>query len=109
MSRSYYSADIPAFLVQTENHLLGELVRNHEFTLDDNQKNAWLSQIKILKRNLRDFSEGTIIFEYTIPRVGKRIDNVFLYNGIIFLFEFKVGAYEYFNYAIEQVMDYALD
>lgn len=50
-----------------------------------------------------------MLFEYTIPRIGKRIDNVLIYNGIVFLLEFKYGEKRYTNYALEQVIDYALD
>lgn len=109
MGRCYYSAKINIFIKQSQSHILGELTRNNEFSLDDNQKNAWLSQINILKQQLAAFFDGDIMFEYTIPRVGKRIDNIFIYNGFIFLFEFKVGDKVYHYYAIEQVMDYALD
>ena len=62
-----------------------------------------------LKRELSYFESGHILFEYTIPRIGNRVDNVFIYKGIIFLLEFKVGEKTYPNYAIEQVTDYALD
>lgn len=109
MSRSYYSANINTFLKQSDNQILGELARNNEFALDDMQKSAWISQIVILKEQLSAFEDGHILFEYSIPRIGKRIDNVFIYNGLIFLLEFKVGDKTYHNYAIEQVMDYALD
>jgi hypothetical protein len=34
---------------------------------------------------------------------------VVLFNGLDFLFEFKVGEYEFSRGAIDQVMDYALD
>ena len=34
---------------------------------------------------------GEIVFEYDIPRLGKRIDVVLLLRGIIFCLEFKVG------------------
>lgn len=109
MTRSYYSENLDEFLKQADNEILGILTRNHGFALDDNQKNAWLSQINILKQQLNSFRGGHLIFEYTIPRIGNRIDNVFLYKGLIFLLEFKVGDSSYHNYAIEQVMDYALD
>ncbi len=52
---------------------------------------------------------GQIIFEYDIPRLGKRIDVVLLLRGLIFCLEFKVGKKEEFQAGIEQVMDYALD
>ena len=109
MTRCYYSADIDTFSAQSNNEILGELSRSNPFALDDTQKRAWIHQIDLLKSQLRCFPQGTILFEYTIPRVGARIDNVFITNGLVFLLEFKVGDSVYRNHAIEQVMDYALD
>lgn len=109
MARCYYSATIEEFMTKNKYQILGELTNKNEFSLEETQKSAWISQIKILKENLSSFKEGIIIFEYTIPRVGKRIDNVFIYNGLVFLLEFKVGSNTYNNYDLEQVMDYALD
>ncbi len=62
-----------------------------------------------MKRELSQFLDGHIIFEYTIPRIGNRVDNIVIYKGIIFLLEFKVGERKYPSYAIEQVTDYAFD
>ena len=109
MTRCYYSADIDTFSAQSNNEILGELSRSNPFALDDTQKRAWIHQIDLLKSQLCCFPQGTILFEYTIPRVGARIDNVFITNGLVFLLEFKVGDSVYRNHAIEQVMDYALD
>ena len=53
--------------------------------------------------------EGHIVFEYTIPRLGKRVDVVLLLKGIVFTIEFKVGAKEFLANDKEQVWDYALD
>lgn len=53
--------------------------------------------------------DAEIIFEYDIPRLGKRIDVVLLLRGIIFCLEFKVGQKDALQSDIEQVMDYALD
>ena len=50
-----------------------------------------------------------IIFEYDIPRLGKRIDLVLLYRGIVFCVEFKVGESRILEGDIDQVLDYALD
>lgn len=41
--------------------------------------------------------------------MGKRADCVFLFSGIIFVLEFKVGSSRFDGYAIDQVTDYALD
>ena len=37
--------------------------------------------------------DGEIIFEYDIPRLGKRLDVVMLFEGIVFCLEFKVDKY----------------
>ena len=109
MKRAYYSNSIKEFLKQDELTIFGEIVNNDPFSAQDLQKNTWKREIEILKRELCHFESGHILFEYTIPRIGNRIDNVFIYKGIIFLLEFKVGEKTYPNYAIEQVTDYALD
>ena len=109
MKRAYYSNSIKEFLKQDETTIFGEIVSNDQFSAQDLQKNTWKREIEILKRELSYFESGHILFEYTIPRIGNRIDNVFIYKGIIFLLEFKVGEKTYPNYAIEQVTDYALD
>lgn len=109
MKRAYYSNNIKEFLKQDELTIFGEIVSNDQFSAQDLQKNTWKREIEILKRELSYFESGYILFEYTIPRIGNRVDNVFIYKGIIFLLEFKVGEKTYPNYAIEQVTDYALD
>lgn len=70
---------------------------------------CWENVIQILKEQLRSFLSGRILFEYTIPRMGKRVDTVILYKNIVFLLEFKCGDTVYKNYAYDQVYDYALD
>ena len=52
---------------------------------------------------------GQIIFEYDIPRLGKRIDAVLLYRGIVLCLEFKVGESRVLEMDVDQVSDYALD
>lgn len=109
MKRAYYSRTVSEFLSQEDNLIFGEITSNDQFAADDIQKNTWKKEIEILKRELSPFKNGHILFEYTIPRIGKRIDNVLIYKGIIFLLEFKVGERTYPHEAIEQVVDYALD
>lgn len=106
---SYYSNDIQSFLNQDNYSIFGEITTNDQFSAEDLQKNTWNREIEILKRELSQFLDGYIIFEYTIPRIGNRIDNIVIYKGIIFLLEFKVGEKKYPSYAIEQVTDYAFD
>ncbi len=109
MTRAYYSEHTANFLLQGSDHILGSLTRHHQFGLDDLQKNAWLGQIDILKKNLQAYHQSYILFEYSIPRMGKRVDVVLLISGIIVLLEFKVGESHYPSSALDQVIDYALD
>lgn len=109
MKRAYYSSSINEFMHKSEYEIFGEITSNDQFSAEDLQKNTWKKEIEILKRELANFPEGHLLFEYTIPRIGNRIDNVVLYKGIVFLLEFKVGENTYPRYAIDQVTDYALD
>ncbi len=108
MPRYYYSDSICDFLVKEKNEILGILTRNNEFSLEQTQRDAWIQQISILKVAL-DKLDGKIYFEYTIPRMGKRIDAVCIIGSVIFILEFKIGETEYLSYDIDQVVDYALD
>jgi len=108
--RSFYSSNFEKFFNDSEAEILGTIATNNGFDLNDLQKNTWLYEINILKEILNGFdSNSKILFEYTIPRIGKRIDNVLLINNIIFLLEFKVGETSYNRNEIDQVLDYALD
>ena len=109
MQRSYYSARIREFLDEKPETLLGKLMVSDEFSTTDLQKNAWRKEIDILQDQLRSVESGDIAFEYTIPRMGHRIDVVCIIRGLIFLLEFKVGDSEYRKSTADQVMDYALD
>lgn len=108
--RSYYSTSIPAFLQQSSNEILGVIHANDisaETTIQ--QSNTWEIEVQILKEQLAALTSGRIIFEYTIPRMGKRVDAVVLYKNIVFLLEFKCGDSEYRASTFDQVFDYALD
>jgi hypothetical protein len=108
MNRFYYRKSIEAFLGDPENLILGVLASAHEFSLEERQKNAWVGQIRLLKSALKG-NVGELVFEYSIPRMGKRIDCVIIAGSVIFALEFKVGAEDYPRHAIDQVVDYALD
>ncbi len=109
MRRAYYQDSVESFLSTNENDILGELTRNHQHDLNLLQRNAWILQIESLKESLSGFSDGYLLLEYAIPRMGKRVDAVLLSGGIIFVLEYKVGATAYGGNAIDQVLDYALD
>ena len=108
MQRSYYSDSIEHFHDANPEEIIGKLVLASNYSDVFNQKEAWFEQIRILKIALSQF-EGSIYFEYAIPRMGKRIDVVLLIDSVIFILEFKVGENDFPSYAIDQVWDYALD
>lgn len=108
MRREYYSNTIASFLKSTPNEILGKLTQSNDFALEQTQRDAWLEEIRILQ-NILQPQNGSIYFEYSIPRMGKRIDVVLLIGSAIFVLEFKVGEKEFSSYAIDQVWDYSLD
>jgi len=109
MNRAYYKNSIINFIEEGKNSILGQLSLNHtNRSLEDLQKNAWVEQIEILKDQLHGIS-GHIYFEFAIPRMGKRVDNIVVAKDSIFVIEFKVGDGGYEKHAQAQVIDYALD
>jgi len=108
MNRYFYRSTISSFIRQDPAFILGELSKENTFSLEQTQRNAWLIQIQILKAALSDY-DGTVIFEYSIPRMGKRVDVVLLIQQVVFILEFKVGESNFEQQAVEQVWDYALD
>lgn len=108
MPREYYSDSIAAFLSTSPDEILGLLARSNEFALEQTQRDAWLEEINILRSVLPSF-RGSIYFEYSIPRMGQRIDVVMLIGPVIFVLEFKIGEAGFSSHAVDQVWDYALD
>lgn len=108
--RFYYQSDVIPFLTNSTDTILGKIIRQDDYaSLQLTQRKAWEEEIAILKHTLRGFDEGLIVFEYSIPRLGKRIDAVLLLRGIVFVLEFKVGESHFLRQDIDQVWDYALD
>ncbi len=108
MKREFYAESIENFLKTSSEEILGTIAIENEFTLEQTQRDAWLVEINILKEILIPY-KGSIYFEYSIPRMGQRIDVVVIIGPVIFILEFKIGEKEYTSHAIDQVMDYALD
>lgn len=108
MNRAYYSSSINDFVRTSTDEILGRLSRGNEFALVQTQRDAWLAQIEILRTSLLPYA-GSVYFEYSIPRMGRRIDVLVVIGPVIFVVEFKVGESEFSAHAIDQVFDYALD
>ncbi len=110
MNRSYYSNTITEFLSTDSQQIIGLLSLNNTFALETTQRDAWLTQIEILRESLSSFANrGSVYFEYSIPRLGRRIDTVLIIDHAIFVIEFKVGEKSFSKEARDQVWDYALD
>jgi len=105
----YYSSSLENFLIAESDSILGSLAENNQFELTIEQKNAWLGQISSLKDNLSDLTEGHLFFEYSIPRMGKRCDVIFIYRDVVYVLEFKVGSDTFTSADVRQAVDYALD
>lgn len=108
MKRNYYQNTTDNFLAEDLNSIFGQLAKSHQHDLEDQQKNAWNKQIDLLKTWLKDI-QGNIYFEFSIPRMGKRVDNILISNNFIFVIEFKVGDKHYAKDARNQTIDYCLD
>ena len=110
-NRCLYQSDFNSFIESDPYSILGHIhdaFHGQSLTTTDE---AWNSEINLLQSVLVPWKDedAEIIFEYDIPRLGKRIDAVLLLRGIIFCIEFKVGQKDALQSDVEQVMDYALD
>ena len=111
MSRCLYNSCFEEFAIADENSIFGELCENYHGDALTTTREAWKSEISIMKDVISNFigKDGRIIFEYDIPRLGKRVDVVLLFEGIVFCLEFKVGETKILEGDIDQVLDYSLD
>ena len=109
--RCLYDNCFEGFICDTDKEVLGSLCDHYHGDTRTTTREAWKSEISIMQETLSRFSvkDGRIIFEYDIPRLGKRIDVVLLFRGIIFCIEFKVGESKILEADVDQVLDYALD
>ena len=77
MNSAFYSSSIGNLVDQSSETVLGHLAKQNLFALDALQRNAWLSQIDLIRTQLGRL-EGWIAFELAIPRMGKRADVVLI-------------------------------
>lgn len=110
-NRCLYQANFKTFIDSDPNSIFGQINYAYHGSILTTTDEAWMEEIKLLQKVLLPWKDekAEIIFEYDIPRLGKRIDVVLLLRGIIFCLEFKVGQKDALQADVEQVMDYALD
>lgn len=109
--RCLYSNSFANFIIGDEDAIFGALSREYHGETLTTTREAWDLEIAILRLALSHYADrdGQIVFEYDIPRLGKRIDVVLLLEGIVFCLEFKVGESRILEADVDQVLDYALD
>ncbi len=108
MLNYYFKDTIESFLGKSVEEIIGAITIANEFDSTQLQNKSWERQIPILKNALRGYT-GTIFFEFSVPRMGSRIDSIVIIDDVVFVIEFKVGEQKFLHQQIEQVWDYALD
>ena len=110
-ARCLYDDSVHGFLNTEKEKIFGILCDKYHGDALTTTREAWNGEITILQNALKpwEYSDGRIIFEYDIPRLGKRVDVVLLLKGIVFCLEFKVGESKINEPDVDQVLDYALD
>ncbi|MFI5185741.1 MAG: DUF2075 domain-containing protein [Chitinophagales bacterium] len=108
MLNYYYKDSIESFLNKSTEAIIGSITLSNQFDSTLFQNKSWEDQIEILKTAVAGY-DGTIFFEFSIPRMGKRVDSIVIIKNIVFVIEFKVGENRFHSYQIDQVWDYALD
>ena len=88
INRYFYKSSFLDFCTSPIDTIFGRMSISDEMDTSSTQKYAWYEEIEIMQKVLKpwiDDRNGEIIFEYSIPRLGKRIDIVVLENIKIFL------------------------
>ncbi|MFB3917741.1 MAG: DNA/RNA helicase domain-containing protein [Terriglobales bacterium] len=114
---AYYRASLQEFVDTPESQIEATLAEQNAraaFPLQPEALFAWKAQLPELKnaahwliREVQDSQSWSILLEYPIPRVGKRIDAVILARDVIVAVEVKTGTAP--TSAARQVDDYALN
>ena len=103
--RCLYNSGFNDFLRQDAKAIFGTLCDHYHGDALTTTREAWISEIEIMQAVLSKLSDdgtGQIVFEYDIPRLGKRVDVVLLYRGIVFCVEFKVGETKILETDVDQ-------
>src|SRR5688500_13858285 len=90
LSRAWFAASIAEFRTLEADTIVGRLASQSAFVLLPTQRDAWLTQIRVLQEQLGNL-EGSLFLEFNIPQVGRRVDTILLVGPVVFVVEFKVG------------------
>ena len=97
MSRCLYNSDFTTFLYTDSASIYRMLDDNYHGEALTTTRDAWKAEIDIMKNVVSSLNndDGQIIFEYDIPRLGKRIDVVLLYRGIVFALNLRLVSQKF--------------
>ena len=92
--RAYYHGSCEKFLLASEAEIYHELVHNSlQFDLTVQQEQAWNEEVRILKDVMLQLKEGHIALEYSIPRMGKRIDAVLIIRSCVDVYKRQIQCW----------------
>jgi len=117
---AYYRATIASFLRSDSDAILGQLTAgaaSDGYSVQQHaQTDAWREELALLRAQLARLAERlapsrqwSLLLEYPLLRLQKRIDAVILGCDVVIVMEFKSGARTHDPASIRQVEDYALD
>jgi hypothetical protein len=114
---AYYQSGLGAFVSENPSNILWKLAQANaavRFPLTSQAIEAWHGQLPFLTAGISELlrtrpeaKNWSILLEYPIPIIGKRIDAVVLAHNVIVVIETKTGVSP--TSAARQVDDYALN
>lgn len=112
MHNYQYASTISGFFNKSESEIVHILTESNEFSsIRRTTMDSWHEEVRSIRKALADYTgdDGFVAFEYTIPRVGGRIDCVIGLRGILFVLEFKTGEEQNADADKEQLEQYVID
>ncbi len=89
VERSYYNAAAASFVAAGADEILGTLTKQSSFSVDPQQKGAWLWIIAHLQTVLAKLEQAHVLIEFVIPRMGRRVDAIIINRGLVFVLEYR--------------------
>ena len=112
MQNYQYASTVSDFFNKSESEIVHILTENNDFSSTRRTTmDSWHEEVRSIRKALAEYNEenGFVAFEYTIPRVGGRIDCVIGLRGILFVLEFKTGEEQNADADKEQLEQYVID
>lgn len=112
---AYHAITVAKLLIASVDEVVGQLAINQS-GIQQTQLNAWHNQVRVLKVAADELSnridsaqDWTLLFEYEMLRIQRRIDLVLIATDVVFSIEFKMGATGFNAADRRQTEDYAFD